>query len=130
MSKIYDFLKECNVFYLATISEGKPAIRPFGAVMELHNALYISTSNDKDVYKQLKKSPYIQIVALKGETREWIRVNGKATEVLTPELKQDMLNTCPILNKRFDGCNCPFYALFSITEIRATLNSDRGVKAL
>lgn len=65
MSKTYEFLKECKVFFLASIKNDVPAIRPFGAVMEYNNELYFSTASTKEVYRQLCDNPAIQIVALK-----------------------------------------------------------------
>lgn len=54
MSKVFDLLKEYGVFYVATVNNGLPAVRPFGAVMEYNGELYLATANFKDVYKQLK----------------------------------------------------------------------------
>jgi len=34
MSKTYEFLKECGAFYVVTVNDNNPAVRPFGAVME------------------------------------------------------------------------------------------------
>ena len=34
MSKEYEFIKECGVFFVSTIKGTKPATRPFGAIME------------------------------------------------------------------------------------------------
>ena len=32
MKEVYEFLKNCGTFYLATEENGKPHVRPFGAV--------------------------------------------------------------------------------------------------
>lgn len=42
MSKAYEFLRECGYFYVLFINKDFPAGRPFGAVMECDNKLYIS----------------------------------------------------------------------------------------
>jgi len=123
MSKSYDFLKECGTFFISTINEGYPATRPFGAVMELNDELYISTANTKDVYSQLIKNPLIHIVALKSGTRDWIRINGKAIEIHDLDIKQMMLDACPVLTKRFDSKSCEHFALFKISEMVSALNS-------
>lgn len=47
MSKAYEFLKECGVFFISTINNEKPEVRPFGAIMEYDDQLYFSTSNSK-----------------------------------------------------------------------------------
>ena len=51
MSKAYEFLRECGYFYVLTINKDFPAGRPFGAVMEYDNKLYISTNTGiKHIY--------------------------------------------------------------------------------
>jgi len=121
MSKTYEFLKKCGTFYVATVNENAPAVRPFGAVMEYEGELYISTAKYKDVYNQFIKSEIIQIIALKAETRDWIRINGKAVETQDMDTKQAMLDACPNLAKRFDRDN-KHYALFRITEMSSSMN--------
>jgi len=127
MSRTYEFLKECETFFVVTINKNTPAARPFGAIMELEGGLYFSTSTIKDVYLQLKRNQVIQIVALKSGTRDWIRVNGKAVEINDLGIKQKMLETCPTLLKRFDSKECEYFALFKLSEIESTLNVNGNV---
>lgn len=121
MSKTCDFLKECGVFYVLTVNGDFPAGRPFGAIMEHNDDLYISTANMKDVYKQLKDHPQMQIIALKSGTREWIRVNGIAEECVDLDVKQKMLNECPNLTKHFSTLDAPHYAVFQIKVLNSEL---------
>ena len=127
VSRTYEFLNECGTFYLATINENKPAVRPFGAIMELEGELYFSTANTKDVYSQLKKNQLIQIIALKTGTRDWIRIDGKAVEEYDSNIKQEMLNNFPVLLRRFDTKNCEYFALFKIVEMMSQLYTNDGV---
>ena len=114
MSQTYDFLKECGIFFVLTLNNDLPAGRPFGAIMEHDNNLYISTSDTKAVYKQLSQHNKVQIVALKNGTMDWIRVSGIATECADPAIKQKMLEECPVLTKHFPSANAPHYNLFQI----------------
>ena len=91
MSKTYDFLKECGYFYVLTMNGDFPAGRPFGAVMEYEDKLYISTNDGNSVHKQLRDNGNIQIIAKKENSREWIRITGKAAECTDIEMKQKML---------------------------------------
>jgi uncharacterized pyridoxamine 5'-phosphate oxidase family protein len=124
MSKTYDFLMECGTFFVATVDNGTPAVRPFGAVMELGGELYISTANTKAVYSQLVNNPSVQIVALKAGTRDWIRIDGKAVEVSDFNIKQSMLDTFPALKKRFPSKDCSDYAIFKIADMVSSINSN------
>ncbi len=114
MSKIYDFLKESEVFYVLTLNGDFPAGRPFGAVMEYNDDLYISTADTKEVYKQLNENSNIQIISLKSNTREWIRINGIAKECKDIEIKKKMLEECPVLSKHFQTPDTPHYVIFRI----------------
>lgn len=129
MSKTYEFLKQCGVFFVTTINGNIPAARPFGAVMEYKGDLCFSTANTKTVYLQLIANPFIQIVALDG-TRDWIRINGKAVEVHDLNTKQAMLDNCPGLLKRFDSKECESFALFKVSEMESEIHTDNGVTQL
>lgn len=124
MGRVLDFLRSCGVFFVSTCDGEFPAARPFGAVMERNGCLYLSTGKSKDVYRQMKANPQIQIVALKGGSREWLRLSGRAVEESAPALKRAMLAECPALLKRFDSETCPSFALFRIEDQKAALHTD------
>ena len=54
MSKAYDFLKECGAFFVLTINGEYPAGRPFGAVMEIGDDLYLATNDMNEAHKQMR----------------------------------------------------------------------------
>ena len=41
MEEVFEFLKKCGTFYIATEEGDKPRVRPFGAVNIFENKLYI-----------------------------------------------------------------------------------------
>lgn len=116
MSKEYEFIKECGVFFVSTIKGTKPATRPFGAIMEIDNDFYISTGKSKDVYKQIVYKHPIQIIALKHGTRNWVRITGNSVIINDENLKQKMLDENPVLTKRFTGVNDKEFALIQIIK--------------
>ena len=122
MSKAYDFIRECGVFFVLTQNGDSPAGRPFGAIMECDNDLYISTADMKAVYKQLKNHDKVQIVALKAGTRNWIRISGVATECFEHEIKRKMLLECPVLTKHFPTPDAPHYTVFRIKVTSTEMN--------
>lgn len=122
MSKAYEFLKECGYFYVLTINGDYPAGRPFGAVMEHDNKLYISTNNENQAHKQLRENENVQILAKKEGTREWLRITGKAMECVDINLKQKMLDECPILSKHFSSATEEKYLLFEIEVLSAEIH--------
>ena len=126
MSKTYEFLKESGVFYVATVNGDIPELRPFGAVMEYESRLYISTADMKDVYKQMKANPSIQIVTLKTAEREWLRLSGQVVERDSLEVKGAMLEACPVLSNHFKTPDSPHFVVFEITKTESYIYSGQG----
>lgn len=114
MSKAYEFLKECDSFFVLTINGDYPAGRPFGAVMEVGDDLYLSTTDTKQVYQQIRKNEHIQIITKKNDSREWIRITGIAAECDKQDLKQKMLVECPVLQKHFSEGKTEHFILIKV----------------
>lgn len=101
MDRVYDFLKQCGTYYLATVDEnGKPRVRPFGTVDIFEGRLYIQTGKVKDVYKQLKNNPAAEICAF-GQGN-WIRLSGNLIEDDRVEARRHMLDAYPGLRRSYD----------------------------
>jgi len=114
MSKAYDFLKECDAFFVLSINGDYPAGRPFGAIMEVGEDLYLSTNDMNQAHKQMRENEHIQIIAKKATSREWIRVTGLAAECDNQDLKQRMLEECPILQQRFGAVGMEHFIMFKV----------------
>ena len=74
--RIDEFMNETQVFFLATVDGDKPKNRPLGFHLLKDGKIYFGIGNHKDVYKQMEKNPYVEIVAL-VET-DFLRYYGKA----------------------------------------------------
>ena len=114
MVNVMDFFKSCGNFIVCTMNRDCPAARPFGAIMEYKNDLYISTSPSKEVYNQLKSNRNVQLIAIQKDTRNWLRIIGAAKECNKPEIKLKMLKECPQLLRHFSSENDNNFALFQI----------------
>lgn len=68
MSEAYKFLKECVSFFVLSINGHFPAGRPFGAVMQVGDNLYLSTNDLNEAHKQIRLNGNIQIVAKKPDS--------------------------------------------------------------
>lgn len=115
MSKAYEFIKDCENFYVATINSDFPAIRPFGAIMEIDDNLYIATQDGNEAHKQLRTNGHMQIIAKKRGAREWLRVTGIAEECNDIELKKRFMVECPVLVKHYGEATSKHFLLFKIT---------------
>ena len=95
MKEVYDFLKNSGVFYIATIDNGKPRVRPFGVVNIFEDKLYLQTGKSKDVSKQIEINPYVEISSMYNG--KWIRLEGKLVRDDRREAKKSMLDNNPEL---------------------------------
>jgi uncharacterized pyridoxamine 5'-phosphate oxidase family protein len=101
VQEVYEFLKKSRTYYLATVDGDQPRVRPFGTAHIFENKLYIQTGKVKDVSKQMKKNPKIEICAMNGG--EWIRIQAIAVEDDRVEAKQSMLDAYPNLKSRYSA---------------------------
>lgn len=120
MQEVYEFLKKCGVYYLATVDGDKPKVRPFGTVNIFEGKLYIQTGKVKDVSKQIEKNPNVEISAFNG--KEWIRLAGKLVRDDRIEAKKDMLDKYPELSGMYSPTDNNTEVLY-FTEGTATIYS-------
>ncbi len=110
MKEVYDFLKKCGTYYLATAEGDQPRVRPFGTVDLFEDKIYIQTGKVKDVSKQMMANPKIEICAFDGGT--WIRIAATAVEDDRIEAQEHMLDSYPNLKANYqpgDGNTQVFY---------------------
>ena len=120
MKEVYDFLKESNVFYLATIDGNRPRVRPFGALNIFEDKLYIQTGKVKSVSKQIEKNPNVEICAfLNGK---WLRVETTLVRDDRVEAKKDMLDNNPTLRSMYSENDDNTEVLY-LTNSKATFSS-------
>lgn len=115
MSKEYEFIKNCECFFVVTMNGEFPACRPFGAIMEVGDKLYISTHDGNEVHKQLRSTGNMQIIAKKEGSRAWLRITGIAEECNDISLKQRFMEKCPILVSHFGTADSVHFLMFKIT---------------
>ena len=100
MEKICNFLKEAGVYYLATVEDGQPRVRPFGTAHIFEGKLYIQTGKVKPVSKQIAENPKVEICAFKDGT--WLRLAGELVEDDRIEAKKSMLDAYANLRAMYD----------------------------
>ena len=117
MNRIVEELKKVKVFYIATIEGDKPKVTPFSSVAEFEGHVYLCTGKGKDIYKQIKTNPHIELSGMyDGGT--WLRVPATLIEDNRIEVQQAVLDdpTGPSqLYKAGDGR----FATFMLTDIKA-----------
>ncbi len=117
MRRVYDFLKEAKVYYLATIDGDQARVRPFGTIDLFDGRLYIMTKNGKKVSDQMKANPKIEMTAMRGE--DWIRITCEAYIDKRLEAVVSMVEAHPHLAQfyRADDPNTEVFYLANATAI-------------
>lgn len=100
MERVCKFLKEAETYYLATVENDRPRVRPFGTANIFEGKLYIQTGKKKEVSKQLEKNPKAEICAFKNG--EWLRLSGELVEDDRREARVSMLEAYPSLKALYD----------------------------
>lgn len=120
MEEIYEFLKACGDYFLATCDDGQPRVRPFGTVNIYNGRLYIQTGKSKSVSRQLHKNPKLEICAMNDG--KWMRVEATAAEDDDRGARVSMLEAYPNLKALYspDDGNTEVWYLRNVT---ATLYS-------
>jgi len=121
MKEVYEFLKKCNTYYLATVeADGQPRVRPFGTIDLFEDKLYIQTGKVKDVSKQIAANPKVEICAFDGD--KWLRVACTLVRDDRIEAKAHMLDNYPMLKKMYDAADDNTEVLY-MKDATATFSS-------
>lgn len=100
MKEVLEFLKQCGVYYIATVEGDQPRVRPFGAQCVFEGKLYLTTSNQKPVYAQMKANSKIEISGMSPDGR-WIRLTAEAVFDERREARKAMLDANPELGRMY-----------------------------
>ena len=118
MKEVYEFLKSCGTYYLATVEGDQPRVRPFGTVDLFEDKLYIQTGLVKPVAKQMAANPKVEISAMTGG--KWIRLAAEAVLDERIEAQEHMLEAYPNLRGMYqpgDGNTAVYYLKNATAQI-------------
>ncbi|MBQ5334617.1 MAG: pyridoxamine 5'-phosphate oxidase family protein [Oscillospiraceae bacterium] len=101
MKEVFDFLKKCGTYYLATVEGDQPRVRPFGTIDLFEGKLYIQTGKVKAVSKQIAANPKAEICAFADG--QWLRVSCELVRDDRIEAKQHMLDNYPDLKAMYSA---------------------------
>ncbi len=100
MQRVCEFLKSAGTYFLATVENDQPRVRPFGTAHIFEGRLYIQTGKAKPVSKQIIANPKVEISAFKDG--KWLRISGELVEDDRVEAKKSMLDAYPNLRGMYD----------------------------
>jgi len=126
MSIVADFLMKSQVQYLATIGvDDRPKVRPFQFMLEEGGRLYFCTSNQKTVFKELWKHPYVEFCA-SGENYSWLRLSGRVVFSKDRGLKAKIQEASPLVKSIYSTPDNPAFEIFYLDDAVATIADFSG----
>ena len=120
MKEVYDFLKKCGTYYLATVEGDQARVRPFGTIEIFEDKLYIQTGKSKPCYQQMIANPKVEICAFAGG--EWVRIAATAVNDDRVEAKESMLDNYPNLKANYSATDDNTQVLY-LKDAVATFSS-------
>lgn len=118
--RVFDYMMQKGVFYIATMDGDQPRVRPFGALHIFEGKLYIITGHVKRVSKQLAVNPKVELCA--QGNNEWVRVAATLVEDERVEAKKAVLDAYPHLRSSYNE-NDDNIAVYYLTNATATFSS-------
>ena len=129
MERVCAFLREAKNYYLATVNDGKPELRPFGTANIYNGKLYIQTGKRKAVSKQIEKNPFVAICAVIGG--DWLRISCELVEDDDREARVSMLDAYPELKSMYspdDGNSEVWYLRNATATVYSFTKPPRVIK--
>ncbi|EOU1648766.1 MAG: pyridoxamine 5'-phosphate oxidase family protein [Clostridium perfringens] len=126
MNEVIKFLKENPVQYFATVGlDGKAKVRPFQFIIEEKGKLYFSTSNQKTIFSEIAKNPYIEICTA-SPNFAWLRLNGKVVFSKDLEIKEKVLNSSELVKSIYKEATNPIFEVFYLEDAKAVIADFSG----
>jgi len=125
MSKVIDYLKENKVIQFSTIRDNQVHMRPFTFIMEKEGKLIFYTDNTKEVFKELKENPTAGFSVM-GQDIQWVRARGKVAFSDSLELKAEVFEAYPLLEKMYTTSDNPIFEIFCLYDGVASLHNYTG----
>lgn len=125
MNELVEFLKANAVQYVATVGlDGGAKVRPFMFMTEKDGKLWYCTNNQKEVYKEMKANPSIEISVSSPEFA-WLRLSGKVVFENDMEVKEICMQN-PIVKGQYQTAENPVFEVFYLEGAKATIADFSG----
>lgn len=109
------FLMSHKDVAFATVEDDKPKIRVFQIMKRENATLYFTTTTYKEVYKQLQKNPFVELLAMAGNIS--VRVKGKAVFDVPDNIGKEIYETNPVLMRLYHSELDLVYFRLDISEL-------------
>lgn len=120
MQRIVENIADGQRGALATIEDEKPDVRPFQFQFLHEGNFYFCTSNNKNVFNQIRKSPYAAFTTT-NENKVTVRISGKVVFVNDLQLKEKVINQQINIKNIYESADNPIFELFCIEPTEASI---------
>lgn len=117
MNKIVEELKKVKIFYVATIDNDQPRVRPFSSVSEFEGNAYLCTGKQKEIYKQISKNPKVELSGM-YDGGSWLRVSATLVKDDRIEAQEAVLNDPTGPSQLYTAGDNKF-VVYRLTDVKA-----------
>jgi uncharacterized pyridoxamine 5'-phosphate oxidase family protein len=114
--EIIKFMNDNLACHLATAENNQPHVRGMMAYRADKNGIIFHTGNTKDLYKQIKNNPLVEVCFFNQESNIQVRVKGKAVIKDEMELKKEIVKSRPFLKPLVEKMGYDLLIVFQIVN--------------
>ena len=114
MNEVLNFLKNNPVQFFATVGlDNKPKVRPFQFMLEKNGKLFFCTSNQKEVYKEIKNNPYVELCSSTPKA-VWVRIHGKVVFDNDINIKSEIIESSSLVKSIYQTPDNSAFEIFYV----------------
>ena len=117
--EILEFINKNQACTLATCDNDKPHVRGMMIYSADKNGIIFHTGAAKDLFKQLKNNPNVELCFIKDNIQ--IRISGTAVLEKDLKLKEEIVRNRPFLKPIADKFGYENLAVFRVQKLTATV---------
>ena len=117
MNKIVEELKKVKIFYIATIDNNQPRVRPFSSIAEIEGNAYLCTGKQKEIYEQISKNPKVELSGM-YDGGSWLRVSATLVKDDRIEAQEAVLND-PTGPSQLYTVGDKRFVVYKLTDVKA-----------
>ena len=115
MEKAFDFLRENKDVAFGTVENSRPNLRVFQVMLIKGHTLYFATSPRKEVYRQLRDNPAVEILGMKGNIS--VRMSGDVKFDVPVDIQKEIYDANTILSDLYPSYDAMVYCRLDVKAI-------------
>ncbi len=129
MEEFTHFFKENPICAMATVNNGKPAVRPVSLLFVEEGKLFFCTANTKNMYKQMQTTPFVELSTSSKDYVTTLRISGEVKFSKDFSIKERIIKENALVRSRYKNPDNPVFEVFYIEHGTATFQYLNGQPA-